>query len=136
MRAGASRVDQYERNQEALRESQSCEGGRVLSERVLLSLPLVPSLGSASSRSLPMACSRCSIPRLTLLVSRRALPAVRLPSERRRLSTTAPGTASDAPSPPFRVLLLGSDDFSCATLKALHEAREGRLFRPVESSED
>lgn len=40
------------------------------------------------------------------------------PCKRRRLSTAAV-------APPFRILLLGADDFSCATLRALHEAREG-----------
>lgn len=34
-------------------------------------------------------------------------------------------TAVAAPRPPYRVLLFGSDDFSCATLRSLYRAREG-----------
>lgn len=74
--------------------------------------------------SLTMTSLRTPVPLWPLLSFRRALPALRLPSKRRRISTTL--TAS-APNPPFRVLLLGSDDLSCATLKALHEARDGVL---------
>ncbi|ORY92820.1 formyl transferase [Leucosporidium creatinivorum] len=46
------------------------------------------------------------------------------PHKRRRLSSLAS-------TPSFRVLLFGADEFSCATLRALHDAREGLVEKLV-----
>lgn len=47
-------------------------------------------------------------------------------SGRRQLTTVSEGTA---PKPPYRVLLLGADDFSCHTLNALQSAPSSELLK-------
>ncbi|SCV74325.1 BQ2448_6757 [Microbotryum intermedium] len=47
------------------------------------------------------------------------------PLERRRLlSSDGSSSLASPPRAPYRILLFGADEFSCATLKAIHDARE------------
>ncbi|KAI5475890.1 hypothetical protein MNV49_000723 [Pseudohyphozyma bogoriensis] len=44
---------------------------------------------------------------------------------------TSSSSSAAASAPPYRILLLGSDNFSCATLRAVHAAREGLVEKLV-----